>query len=303
MKTKRKLPTYEEFDPEFPYVTAGLAFQEKTEEATQRMRERNRVKTGHFLKFLQDNGLTRRIFLPDPLAVPIGFELTMKDVTPEALVLWRTGYCKWLDRFDRNPDADPSDVRILEKELAKIRAKSGSEEQINTAEPKKKPARPPSTKKRVAKRSTLISEPTEFVKYDDASWHYEGKFPEDLPNEAGATHTGMFVAWALLSGLAAEDHIKAFSGELSQLRSRKISPGAYFIKTCDEKFTSDELSNEGNTFARFYFDLQAGKYLQDYERLLAEGLPSTYHVPDTWDSFDKLKPTLDQRFLEWQRDY
>src|SRR6266404_3538306 len=36
------------------------------------------------------------------------------------------------------------------------------------------------------------------MKYDDASWHYGGDFPEDLPREAGATHTGMFVAWALL---------------------------------------------------------------------------------------------------------
>jgi len=39
------------------------------------------------------------------------------------------------------------------------------------------------------------------MKYDDASWHYGGDFPDDLPDEAGATHTGMFLAWALLSGL------------------------------------------------------------------------------------------------------
>ncbi|MGN6118448.1 MAG: DUF7832 domain-containing protein, partial [Rhodanobacter sp.] len=42
------------------------------------------------------------------------------------------------------------------------------------------------------------------MKYDDASWHYGGDFPKDLPDEAGATHTGMFVAWALLSGLAGQ---------------------------------------------------------------------------------------------------
>ena len=33
-------------------------------------------------------------------------------------------------------------------------------------------------------------------KYDDASWHYGGDFPKDLPIEAGATHTGMFLALA-----------------------------------------------------------------------------------------------------------
>ena len=33
------------------------------------------------------------------------------------------------------------------------------------------------------------------MKYDDASWHYEGAYPADLPPEAGATHIGMFLAW------------------------------------------------------------------------------------------------------------
>lgn len=42
----------------------------------------------------------------------------------------------------------------------------------------------------------------EPMKYDDASWHCAGDFPKDLPEAAGATHTGMFLAWALLSGLA-----------------------------------------------------------------------------------------------------
>jgi hypothetical protein len=36
------------------------------------------------------------------------------------------------------------------------------------------------------------------MKYDDASWHFGGEFPKDLPEEAAATHTGMFVAWAFL---------------------------------------------------------------------------------------------------------
>ncbi|RML48695.1 DUF7832 domain-containing protein [Pseudomonas avellanae] len=32
------------------------------------------------------------------------------------------------------------------------------------------------------------------MKYDDASWHYNGNFPSDLPDTAGATHIGMFLA-------------------------------------------------------------------------------------------------------------
>ncbi|WP_262497415.1 DUF7832 domain-containing protein [Pedobacter caeni] len=30
-----------------------------------------------------------------------------------------------------------------------------------------------------------------MAKYDDASWHYGGDFPKDLPQINGATHIGM----------------------------------------------------------------------------------------------------------------
>lgn len=41
------------------------------------------------------------------------------------------------------------------------------------------------------------------MKYDDASWHYGAdNLLKDLAEVSGATHTGMFVTWALLSGLA-----------------------------------------------------------------------------------------------------
>ena len=43
------------------------------------------------------------------------------------------------------------------------------------------------------------------MKYDDASWHSEGDFPDDLPEEAGGTHIGMFFAWALLSGMGGDE--------------------------------------------------------------------------------------------------
>ena len=39
----------------------------------------------------------------------------------------------------------------------------------------------------------------DLMKYDDWSRHGGGNFPADLPPEAGATHAGMFLAWALLA--------------------------------------------------------------------------------------------------------
>lgn len=140
------------------------------------------------------------------------------------------------------------------------------------------------------------------MKYVDASWHYGGDFPEDLRDEAGATHTGMFVAWALLSGLAGRIHVEDFPQDLEALRSRTVTPGRFFLECCDGKFVDENLNERGNAFAAAYFDLAKGSYVADYEDALGKDLPSIYHVPDTWESFDRLKPVLDARFVSWLSD-
>lgn len=138
------------------------------------------------------------------------------------------------------------------------------------------------------------------MKYDDATWHSGGNFPSDLLPEAGATHTGMFLAWALLSGLAGDLHIKHLPQNIPLLQSRQVTPGEFFLSACDGKFVDEDLNAEGNAFAEIYFDLQRGSYIRDYEKILAKGLPSTYHVPDTWENFDKLKPFLDKRLSQYR---
>ena len=138
------------------------------------------------------------------------------------------------------------------------------------------------------------------MKYDDASWHSGGKFPKDLPPEAGATHTGMFVAWALMSGLAGEMYTNDFPDEIPKLRARSLTPGSFFLEACDGKFTDDDLNEEGNAFAQMYFDFKKGAYLRDYEGTLGGNVSDLYHVKDSWENFDRLKPVLDRRFADWK---
>jgi len=142
------------------------------------------------------------------------------------------------------------------------------------------------------------------MKYDDASWHSGGDFPPDLPHEAAATHSGMFVAWALLTGLSGDIHVVDFPDDIPKLQSRSMTPGAFFLAACDGKFTNEDLSEEGNAFAEWYFDFESGNYLADYEKAIGQGLPegrdSLYHVVDSWENFDKLKPVLDSRLAEWR---
>jgi hypothetical protein len=139
------------------------------------------------------------------------------------------------------------------------------------------------------------------MKYDDASWHYGGTFPKELPSKSGATHTAMFVAWALLSGLAGEIHVIDFPQDILKLHSRSLTPARFFLDECDGKFTDEDLNKEGNAFTLDYFDgFKNCQYLKDYEAILGGELESLYYVKDSWENFDLLKPVLDQRFSDWR---
>lgn len=137
--------------------------------------------------------------------------------------------------------------------------------------------------------------------YDDASWHHGGDWPPELPHEASATHTGMYLAWALFAGLGGDHHLVDSPDELEHLRARKMTPGTYLLTVCAGRFTHADLNSEGNAFTKAYFRPEGATYFADYREYLAKGLPSEYHVPDSWSSFDKLAPVLDRRLANWRR--
>ena len=140
------------------------------------------------------------------------------------------------------------------------------------------------------------------MKYDDASWHYGGEFPEDLPQEAGATHIGMFVAWCLLNGLAGEIHIEDFPEGVEKLKNREMTPGQWFCAFCDEKFTDEDLSKEGNEFALKYYQSEDALYLSDYSDSVIGNLATAYHVIDSWDNYDLLAPIISNRYNDWSKE-
>lgn len=96
------------------------------------------------------------------------------------------------------------------------------------------------------------------MKYDDASWHYGGDFSNDLPQEAGATHIGMFVIWAWLNGLGGPLHVDECPEDVAAAREREQTPGALFRQFCDWKFTDEDLNDEGNAFAAEYYGSSEG---------------------------------------------
>lgn len=63
---------------------------------------------------------------------------------------------------------------------------------------------------------------------------------------------------------------------------------------------SDVLTDEGNDFASHYFDLSQGNFIPDYRELLVRGLPSDYHVTDTWENYETIRQRFDDRYREWK---
>ncbi|MFZ5726787.1 MAG: hypothetical protein ACOY4C_10255 [Pseudomonadota bacterium] len=144
------------------------------------------------------------------------------------------------------------------------------------------------------------------MKYDDASWHYGGDFPAHLPPEAGSTHIAIFVAWCVLNGMASDLHTDDGVELLDELRARNITPARWFIAACGEKFTDEDLTQEGNAFAAVYYGaggnlkLDPGSYLADYEGEFSEN-ESLYDVSDTWTTYDRIAPQIALRFNKWSK--
>ena len=147
------------------------------------------------------------------------------------------------------------------------------------------------------------------MKYDDASWHYEGEYPTDLPPEAGATHIGMFLAWMLLHGFASSDVQEDAVAELAALQRREISGAEFLRRVCDEALTDGEFSEEGNAFATAYYQSEDGEgyglYIDDYIATFAlsddtDDDNCLYRLNDNWDNYDKLAAVIDRRYDEWR---
>jgi len=141
------------------------------------------------------------------------------------------------------------------------------------------------------------------MSYDRADWHYGAdNYPKDFPPENGGTHIGMFLAWAIMSGLEGELHREDSPASLAAVRARQMTGRQFLFKECDEKFTDEDLSGEGNAFTKEYYNItdeQGCRYLADYERAFP-GVPA-YHVEDTWQSYDKIAPLISRRFEEWKQ--
>jgi len=115
-----------------------------------------------------------------------------------------------------------------------------------------------------------------MTKYDDASWHYGGDFPGELPIKNGATHTGMFFNWCIANGFISDEMKEDAEEGIEKLKRRDITGAEFVMDFCDGKFSEYDLNDLGNSFA------------QDY------------YADDTEFGNKFMKQMIDHRFQEWK---
>ena len=138
--------------------------------------------------------------------------------------------------------------------------------------------------------------------YDRYDWHYNGDFPSELEEEHAGTHIGMFLAWVITRNLIGDFHLNESSDWIQKVMDRKVTGRDFLFSMCDGKFWEEDLSKEGNAFAKFYYAGEDGygEYLSDYENALCSNTKTLYHAEDSWDGFDSLAKIIDKRFEEWK---
>jgi len=150
-------------------------------------------------------------------------------------------------------------------------------------------------------------------KYDDASWHYGGDFPEELPEKNGATHTGMFLNWCIERNLVSEEFQEDAEEEIEKLKRREITGAEFIINSMDGKFSEHDLNDLGNAFAKDYyvdetdfgnrFSSFATDYINLFDSIAEESdfeYETFYHIEDTYENYDLMKQIMDHRFEEWK---
>lgn len=130
------------------------------------------------------------------------------------------------------------------------------------------------------------------MKYDDANWHCgSDNFPEDQPEEYGATHIGLFLKWCFIQGWAGALHMREEPDAVHAVIAGRLSGTEFLLTYCDGKLTNESLNAPGNAFAEKYYG-DRGLYLQDYSEHFSH---HEYSSPESAHDFTAFSSLLNGR--------
>lgn len=129
------------------------------------------------------------------------------------------------------------------------------------------------------------------MKYDDASWHYEGDFPAGSPEEYGGTHIALFLKWCFKNGWTGELHLTDSPDDTQALMDETMSATEFFFKNCDGKLTDEDFNAAGNEFAQRYYGPE-GLYLNDYANEFADLM---YVAGEEMHDYERFSALIERR--------
>lgn len=136
--------------------------------------------------------------------------------------------------------------------------------------------------------------------YDKAKWHYDGDYPKGVPLFQAYVHTGMFIAWAINNNLIANSILDIHSSSITLIRLGEMSGARFYETHLDGSFNENDLTDEGNCFAREYLNPSHNMYIQDYIHTLARQLPTEYHVEDSIMNYKQIERVIDERYKNFK---
>ncbi len=134
--------------------------------------------------------------------------------------------------------------------------------------------------------------------YDKAAWHREdqGFRHEGLDPKLAGTHIVLYRSWMIMRGFASAEWLETFPDVPAALVARSIGP-AESEPRADASIGDADFNEEGHAFTDWYYQRW---YADDLQRHLTLRMPSPYHVPDDWASFERLARVLDSRLEDFR---
>ena len=130
---------------------------------------------------------------------------------------------------------------------------------------------------------------------DRADWHSGAdNFPDDVPEENGATHIGMYVRWAIGRGFFVDDATPAEA--IEAVRAGRMSGRDLVLGHLDGKLWPSMLTQECADFAEAHWN----DFIEDFAGLPSEVGDTAYHVEDTTENYDIVAAALDERWARYR---
>ncbi len=139
---------------------------------------------------------------------------------------------------------------------------------------------------------------SETYVYDKAKYHMTGGRGAAPSWEHAAGSVLFMLRWFMDHDLVSSYFLEESGSSLEEYRSGRLSLFQLYEDKWDTVFTNEMLSEEGNAFARDYFDYDHGRYTQDLWANL--GLAKSDYPLYGEEAYLRFEPLLNSRYAEWK---